>query len=294
MNALDIQNLSRVYKGKKGREVQALSGLNLTIGQGEVFGFLGPNGAGKSTTIKTVTGQIRPTEGMAYVFGTPVAEASGRMRIGYLPENPSFYDFMTAREYLLLVGRTFRMPEDRIAAETVRVLNLLELEEAADRPMRGYSKGMVQRLGLAQALLHDPDLYILDEPMSGLDPLGRALVKRVIKELKEKGKTVFFSTHIINDVEVICDRLGVINKGRLLAVDSVANVLERGAEGYLIQISHHGTTTEEVFIPKDRLKAFMAEMVASDASIERIEPMRKDLEEFFLGLVRGGDDAARQ
>lgn len=293
MNALELKDLSKVYKGKRGRRVEALSNLNLTIGEGEVFGFLGPNGAGKSTTIKTIMGQIRSNGGMAYVFGTPVTDSGCRMRIGYLPENPSFYDFLTGREYLLFVGQTFKMPEEKIASEADRVLDLLELAEAADRPMRGYSKGMVQRLGLAQTLLHDPDLYILDEPMSGLDPLGRALVKRIIKELKARGKTVFFSTHITNDVEVVCDRLGVINKGRLQAVDSVANILSRGAEGYLIQIGRPGGITDETFITKEGLKTFMEEIVASEATIERIEPMRKDLEEFFLGLVQGGGDAAQ-
>lgn len=284
MNALEIVKLSKSYLGKRLKRVDALQDLSLEVRAGEVFGFLGPNGAGKSTTIKTVMGQIKPTTGHATIFGRPATESSSRLRVGYLPENPSFYDFLTGREYLYFVGNTFSLNNSTITEQTEHVLELLELTHAADRPIKGYSKGMVQRLGLAQAMLHDPDLYILDEPMSGLDPLGRALVKEIIKNLKQQGKTIFFSTHITADIEVVCDRVGIIARGKLMAVDTVENILQSGIEGYQIQVSRHGHV-EELLVAKDRLKDFMAELVSSDAVVERIEPKRKDMEAFFLDIV---------
>lgn len=290
MNALEIIGVNKVFKGKKGTSVEALTNLDLNVLPGEVFGFLGPNGAGKSTTIKTLMSLIKPTSGMAYVFGIPVTDSAARLKIGYLPENPTFYDFMTAREYLFFVGRAFMMADDLIRQQSDSVLDLLELAGSADRPIRGYSKGMVQRLGIAQTLLHDPDIYILDEPMSGLDPIGRALVKEIIKNLKQRGKTVFFSTHITADVEVVCDRVGVIVKGKLQVVDRVDRILQNGIEGYILQVNRHDTLTEEVFVERSELKMFINEIVASDATIERIEPKRKDLEAFFLNIVSRGDN----
>jgi len=291
MIALDIKGLTKIYKGLKKKNVHALTDLSLQISSGEIFGFLGPNGAGKSTTIKTIMWQIIATSGSAHILGLPVSDYAARSNIGYLPENPAFYDFMTAREYLRFVGRAFAMDDAAITSESEKVLSLLDLTESADRPIRGYSKGMVQRVGLAQALLHDPQIYILDEPMSGLDPLGRALVKNIIKDLKNRGKTVFFSTHITSDVEVVCDRVGVIVKGRLLAVDSVSRILEGGVEGYAIQIANDGVT-EEFFVEQGQLKPQLAKLAASAATILNIEPVRRDLEAFFLDVVERGTNAA--
>ena len=295
MNAIEIINLSKVYKGKKRGTVEALKGISLEIGVGEVFGFLGPNGAGKSTTIKILTGQIRAAGGDARILGVTAVDPVGRRKVGYLPENPAFYDFLTAREYLRFVGRTFAMDEKAIVGESSRVLELLDLLPAADRPIRGFSKGMVQRLGMAQVLLHDPEVCILDEPMSGLDPMGRSLVKEIIKDLKKQGKTVFFSTHITADVEVVCDRVGVIAGGRLLAVDSVSNILESGVAGYLVQVSRPDGSAEEIFVDKARLQAGMQRIWAEGGAIERIEPKRQDMEAFFLEVVaKGRDEAERQ
>lgn len=300
MNALDIQGLTKSYKGKRGKTVEALCDLNLTIEAGEVFGFLGPNGAGKSTTIKTMLGLIRATSGEAFICGKSVLDASARKKVGYLPENPSFYEFLSAREYLSFVGKAFSMTDTAINVESEKVLRLLELHDAADRAIRGYSKGMVQRLGIAQALLHDPDLLIFDEPMSGLDPLGRALVKGIIRDLKAKGKTVFFSTHITSDVEIVCDRVGVIVGGRLRAVDAVENILQSGIEGYSVQVKIRtesddlfagldvtvkSADVKEVYVPKDRFNLFMERVIAAKAEIALIEPQRKDLEAFFLDIV---------
>lgn len=285
MSAIEITELSKTYRTKKMARVSALRELSLTVAPGEVFGFLGPNGAGKSTTIKVLTGQIRATRGAAYLFGVPVSDVMARKRLGYLPENPSFYDYLTAREYLEFVGRVFAMKPEAIRIQSTNVLERLDLTAAANRPIRSYSKGMVQRLGLAQALLHDPDLYILDEPMSGLDPIGRALVKDIIGELKQRGKTVFFSTHITSDVEAVCDRLGVIVDGRLRALDSVAAIMRKSIAGYAIQSVAADGSLEEKVVAADQLQPQLEKLVAAGVRIERIEPQRQDLEKFFLQVV---------
>ncbi len=285
MSVLSIKGLSKTYRGAKLQRVTALVGLDLEVATGEVFGFLGPNGAGKSTTIKSIMGLIRPTAGGVQVFGAPASEPLSRRKIGYLPENPSFFEFMTAREYLTFVGSIYGMDHSTLQKESERVLELLDLTQAADRPIRGYSKGMVQRLGLGQVLVHDPDIYILDEPMSGLDPIGRALVKDIIRDLKQRGKTVFFSTHITADVEAVCDRVGIIANGVLEAVDSVDSVLEKGVIGYVIRFCRPDGSDEEKHVSREELDATLRELLESKAVINAVEPKRKDMESFFLSVV---------
>lgn len=292
-----IENLSKTYRGKKNRRVEALCNLCLEIAAGEIFGFLGPNGAGKSTTIKTLLGQIRADRGNVEMLGVPVTDAASRKRVGYLPENPSFYDSLNATEYLALVGRVHGMSAKQILVETDRLLELLDLKVAAKRPIRSYSKGMVQRLGLAQAMLHDPDLYVLDEPMSGLDPLGRALVKQIMIDLKKRGKTVFFSTHVTADVEAVCDRVGVIVAGRLRAVNHVEDIVQGGLEGYHVHYRGALQFTDEyevvrsqqndslLYVPKAKLARFITEANDKNGDIRFMEPVRKDLETFFLEVV---------
>jgi ABC-2 type transport system ATP-binding protein len=275
--------------------------LSLSIDSGEVFGFLGPNGAGKSTTIKALVGLITPSAGTAYLCGKPVSVASARLSVGYLPENPAFYDFLTAMEYLDFVGKSFGMSQNSITDKSKDVLLKMDLLDAAKRPIRTYSKGMVQRLGLAQAMLHDPEVYILDEPMSGLDPLGRSLVKDIIRDLKKNGKTVFFSTHITSDVEAVCDRVGVIVDGRLQSLDSVDELMKRGIEGYQVQIRNAASGLMEEFkgtiiqgdaaefsVSKEELKHLLERVVTSGAEVVLVEPVRKDLETFFLETVARG------
>ena len=298
--ALDIQGLSKQFKGKRGLRVEALCGLTMQVPQGEVFGFLGPNGAGKSTTIKCLMGLIAPTAGSATIIGETIGSVESRMKVGFLPENPAFYDYLSAEEYLQFVGRTFRMPDDLLARRVEESLRLLELSDARKRPIRSYSKGMVQRVGLAQTMIHDPELYILDEPMSGLDPIWRALVKDIILDLKKRGKTVFFSTHITDDVEKVCDRVGVIVKGRLMALDRVETIMRSGIEGYVVQtkagIGNHTALasfglirSSEVFreysVPAGRFNEFTALVLHHALEITLIETKRKDLEAFFLEIV---------
>lgn len=301
MPVIEIQSLSKEYRGKRGVHVKALQELSLAIESGEVFGFLGPNGAGKSTTIKALVGLITPTSGTALLCGRPVSDSSARRSVGYLPENPAFYDFLTGREYLSFVGESFGMAQADIERMSAEVLERMDLAAAATRPIRTYSKGMVQRLGLAQAMLHDPEVYILDEPMSGLDPLGRSLVKEIVRDLKERGKTVFFSTHITSDVEAVCDRVGVIVDGRLRTVESVDELMVRGIEGYRVQVRNAGALREERFDCVDRqgdsaefsvrtedLKPLLEMVVTSGAEVVLVEPKRKDLETFFLEIVAKG------
>jgi ABC-2 type transport system ATP-binding protein len=285
MNAIEITGLCKQFAGKRMTRVDALKNLDLQIAQGEVFGFLGPNGAGKSTTIKLVIGLIRPTSGTSKIMGMDAGHAESRRNVGYLPENPAFYDYLSAEEYIAFVCSQFRMESKLVAQRSEQVLRQLDLWEARKRQMRGYSKGMVQRVGLAQALVHDPDVYILDEPMSGLDPIGRALVKDIILDLKKRGKCVFFSTHITDDVEKVCDRVGVINKGKLLVVDSVETILQRGVEGYTVLVLNPDGRKEELFVGKADLQAFIQQSVTNRQSIEKIEPRRKDMEAFFLEIV---------
>lgn len=287
MYALDMQGLSKSFKGKKRQTVEALKGLSLSIEQGEVFGFLGPNGAGKSTTIKCLMGLIRPTSGTASIMGEAIGSEASRRNVGYLPENPAFYDYLTAEEYLQFVGKTFKMPDALLTRRSAEVLKQLELWEARKRPIRGYSKGMVQRVGLAQVLIHDPDVYILDEPMSGLDPIGRALVKEIIVDLKKRGKSVFFSTHITDDVEKVCDRVGILLHGELKLVDRVDAIMSRGIVGYQVRLKDADGAVLDEEVPKELLDRFLAEQVATGREIVLVEPRRKNLEDFFLSLVHG-------
>lgn len=300
MNAIETTGLCKQFKGKKMTRVDALKSLDLQIEEGEVFGFLGPNGAGKSTTIKLIMGLLKPTSGTASIMGKDSSITDSRRQVGFLPENPAFYDYLSAEEYITFVGSQFRMDSSLLKRRTEDVLKRLDLWEARKRPMRGYSKGMVQRVGLAQTLVHDPDVYILDEPMSGLDPIGRALVKDIILDLKKRGKCVFFSTHITDDVEKVCDRVGVIVKGSLVAVDRVENIMRSGVEGYLVHLRlqdgasrdfagieplRTAGSTSEFYVSCSAFNAFMGEVNASGAEVSLVETRRRDLEDFFLSLV---------
>jgi ABC-2 type transport system ATP-binding protein len=213
--AINITTVSKGFGSGRKRN-QALCDLSLAIAQGEVFGFLGPNWAGKSTTIKLLLRFLKPDSGSLSILGKSIGQDEFRHQIGYLSEFPFFYDHLTARETLLLSGRLSSMNRHAIDQRIVMLLERMNLIEAADRRVGGFSKGMKQRLGMANALIHDPEVLIFDEPMSGLDPVGRHQIKGLIAELKQQGKTIFFSSHILSDIEALCDRIGVINKGVLL------------------------------------------------------------------------------
>lgn len=287
MAAVIIDRLVKTFQGKKGTKVDALKGISLTLNSGEIFGFLGPNGAGKSTTIKILMGLIRPTAGSAQIEGIDCRLDKARDHVGYLPENPAFYDFLSAEEYLRFVGRVFAMSGHDLEDAIVKKLHLLELWDARKRAIRSYSKGMVQRLGLAQALLHDPAVYILDEPMSGLDPLGRALVKNIILDLRSRGKTVFFSTHITSDVESVCDRVGIILNGELKIVEQVETIVRKGIAGYVIRtVADASDRVEQLTVGQNELADVMSRLKAEGKSVSLIEARRNNLEDFFLEVVK--------
>ncbi len=226
---IELRNLRvefRVRNAGQGTKV-AVRDLNLSVFPGEVFGFLGPNGAGKTTTMNVLLGFVNATAGEAFLFGVNVREPIARQRIGYLPELTYYYKFLTAEELLRFYARIFGIPRVLADQRIDRLLKLVELEAARKRPIKTYSKGMQQRVGLAQALINDPDLLILDEPTSGLDPLGRMKVREIIQRLKEEGKTVFFSSHELGEVETVCDRVAIINEGTLKAEGRVAELVEK-------------------------------------------------------------------
>jgi ABC-2 type transport system ATP-binding protein len=222
--ALKIEGLTKDFQTGflKKKSTRALDQLSLEVKQGEIFGFLGPNGAGKTTTLKILMRLIFPTSGQASILGKSYDDSLTRRRIGYLPENPYFYDYLSGRELLEYSAALFGIPDHQAKLRARELLNLVGLEkERADRQLRKYSKGMLQRIGLAQALINDPDIVFMDEPMSGLDPIGRREVRDLMLSLRKQNKTVFFSSHILSDVEALCDRAAILVKGKLIRCGTV-------------------------------------------------------------------------
>jgi ABC-2 type transport system ATP-binding protein len=236
---VETKNLRVEFRAQNSGQAMkvAVKDLNLSIGAGEVFGFLGPNGAGKTTTMNVLLGFVNATRGAAFLFGVDVRQPVARQRIGYLPELTYYYKFLTAEELLRFYARIFGLPSAEADRRIERLLKLVELESARKRPIRTYSKGMQQRVGLAQALINNPDLLILDEPTSGLDPLGRMKVREIIQRLKQEGKTVFFSSHELGEVETICDRVAIINQGELKVEGRVADLVQQ-----------HQANLEQIFL----------------------------------------------
>ena len=226
---VETRNLRVEFRAQNSGQAKkvAVNDLNLSIRAGEVFGFLGPNGAGKTTTMNVLLGFVNATSGSAFLFGVDVREPIARQRIGYLPELTYYYKFLTAEELLRFYARIFGIPRAEADRRIEQLLKLVELDAARKRPIKTYSKGMQQRVGLAQALINNPDLLILDEPTSGLDPLGRMKVREIIQRLKNEGKTVFFSSHELGEVETVCDRVAIINEGELKVEGRVADLVEK-------------------------------------------------------------------
>lgn len=302
MPAIQTNKLSKTYTKKLTQKVVALEELDLEVKRGEIFGFLGPNGAGKSTTINLLMNLIHPTSGEANILGIPVTEAASRQKLGYLPENPNYYGYLSARELLEMVGTIHGLASQEIQRKSKEILELLDLPFEKRRAISGFSKGMVQRVGLAQAIFHDPDVIILDEPMSGLDPPGRKLVADLMLKLREKGTTIFFSTHILHDVEVICDRIGIITKGRLRFSGTLVDVISDSFSAYEIvlrkvgpdqvdALKEKGLTPKivedkvNVEVPKEDLASFVDTAGHQGMEVVAIEPKRLTLEDFFMGFV---------
>jgi ABC-2 type transport system ATP-binding protein len=244
---VEIENLTKDYEVGfwKKKKVRALDGLDLQVERGQIFGFLGGNGAGKTTTIKLLMGLIFPTAGTARILGSDISDTRMHSRIGYLPENPYFYDYLTARELMMYFAELFGIDTAERKRRTEELLTRVGLEEAAwDRQLRKFSKGMLQRTGLAQSLINNPEIVFMDEPMSGLDPMGRREIRELIASLREQGTTVFMSTHILSDIEVLCDRVAILRQGKLAATGKLDELLAQSGETQTFEMNISGIAAE--------------------------------------------------
>jgi ABC-2 type transport system ATP-binding protein len=303
MPAIDILGLEKTYFvgfwRKKPRV--ALLPLNLKVEEGEIFGFLGPNGAGKTTTLKMLMGLVFPTGGSARILGLAIGDPRVKAQIGFLPEQPYFYDYLTARELLQYYGRLSGVDSKAISRKVPEMLERVGLKDAADVQLRKFSKGMLQRVGIAQAILHDPRVVFFDEPMSGLDPMGRREVRDLMEQLKQEGKTVFFSTHILSDAESLCDRVAIIHRGELRGVGAVAD-LTSSVHGR-VELVWRGTTIPSALgtlgvdchLLSDTVRAVISES-SQEAVLEilrrerlhliSLTPVRGSLEDYYLQSVK--------
>ncbi len=309
MAAIEILDIEKTYLVGfwRKRPKRALQPLRLTVEEGEVFGFLGPNGAGKTTTLKILMGLVFPTAGTARILGREWTDPAVKAQIGFLPEQPYFYDYLTGHELLDYFGQLSGVPASERKRRIEEVLSLVGLTDIKGLQLRKFSKGMLQRIGIAQAILHNPKLVFLDEPMSGLDPLGRHEVRDLIAQLKEEGKTVFFSTHILSDAEALCDRVAIIHKGELRGVgavddltSSVAGKIEMIWQGTQIPASIKALGAE-CHVSGDNVRAVIADH-QQDAAIDAlrrerirlisITPLRTSLETYFVEKLQHSQTTA--
>ena len=312
--AISIDELTKDYAVGfwRKRPYRALDRLSLDIEAGEIFGFLGPNGAGKTTTLKLLMQLIFPTSGSARILGRPVGDLAARQRIGYLPENPSFYDYLTAEELLHYFGQLFGLSAAESRARVPALLDRVGLGAERRLQLRKFSKGMIQRVGIAQALLNDPEVIFLDEPMSGLDPLGRRDVRSLILELRDQGRTVFFSSHILSDAEALCSRVAIVAAGRLAASGRLSEMLAFEIRGWELVVGDLGPDVVErlgaavtrateispgrytLELPADAQPgAVLSQLSALGARVVSLNPLRPTLEDFFVRQVRDAGAGAR-
>ena len=308
MSIVNAENLTKEFKGGlfTRRTVKALDSLNLQVESGEIFGYLGPNGAGKTTTFKLLLGLIFPTSGTASIFGENIKEVGFKKRVGFLPEQPYFYDHLTGEEFLEFYAQLFRIDKKTRKQKVHSLLEAVGLKESASTQLRKFSRGMLQRIGIAQALVNDPELVILDEPLSGLDPFGRKEIRDIILHLKDEGRTVIFSSHVLSDVEMICDRIGILMQGRLQHVERVDEFLNVELESVEItvsglsesdndavqslggQLSHSGSRSVIVVhgvgasAGEEIMSNILAFVRESEATLISISSQTRSLEELFV------------
>jgi ABC-2 type transport system ATP-binding protein len=313
VNAIETEDLTKDYTIGfwRKRPRRALDRLTLQVRPGEVFGFLGPNGAGKTTTLKLLMRLVFPTSGRAEILGRPAGDVSVRRRIGFLPENPYFYDHLTAEELLHYFGRLFGLDRVTRRQRTARLLDEVGIGPERRIALRRYSKGMVQRVGLAQALLNEPEVVFLDEPMSGLDPIGRRMVRDLILRLRDGGATIFFSSHILTDAEALCSRVAIVARGRLLASGALNEMLAFEVKGWELVVDGLEETGLESLRgaiegarriadgryalelpPEARPEDWLRRVAPLGARVVSLNPLRETLEDFFVRQVTpaGGDD----
>jgi len=298
-----VENIVKDFRPGFGlRLKRVLHGISFDVRQGEIFGFVGPNGAGKTTTLKVLMGLIRATSGSASILGHDVGETAFRRHVGFLPENPYFYDFLSGRETLDFYARLCGVPAAQRAERAATLLDWVGLSHAADARLRTYSKGMQQRVGIAQALVHDPDVVFLDEPMSGLDPIGRVEIRDLILRLQAEGKTVFMNSHILSDVEMLCDRVAILVRGRIRYEGAVEAILdgERDTDVVLSGLAAQAASALEerlgaqlrglgerieVRVAEKRVDDVLRMALESGASVISVSPHRRSLEDIFLSAV---------
>ena len=284
--AVEINDLSKDYETGfwRKKKVRALDNLTLNVRPGQIFGFLGGNGAGKTTTIKVLMRLMSPTEGSARILGRDISDVTMHNRIGYCPENPYFYDYLTANELMDYFGRLFGYDAATRKRKSDELLTAVGLEPAAwKRQLRKYSKGMLQRVGLAQALINDPEIVFLDEPMSGLDPVGRREIRELIAGLREKGVTVFMSTHILSDIEALCDEVAILRGGKLAASGKLSDLLTKAGEQRALEISVNGVSADAV---RDKVDFIAGATITSKPSGAVIEVLDESDVEAALKIVR--------
>ncbi len=308
--AIETEGLSKDYLVGfwRPRPHRALDALTLSVETGEVFGFLGPNGAGKSTTLKLLMQMIYPTSGAARILGRPVGDVEVKRRIGFLAENPYYYDYLTAEEVLAYFGRLFGYSGADVASRVTRVLEEVGIPQYRKTRLRALSKGNLQRVGLAQALINDPEVIFLDEPMSGLDPIGRSQVRDIILKLRQRGCTVFFSSHILSDAESLCSRVGIMAQGRLVSSGRVSEMIAFELKGWELVVSglsdevsqrlhgrvraivplQHGRFTLDL-APDAQPEQLIAELRAAGADLVSLNPVRETLEDYFLQQVTAAE-----
>ncbi len=298
----DTLAIDTLYLRKVLGDNIAVRGLTLQVRRGEVFGYLGPNGAGKTTSIKMLLGLVAPTGGSAHLLGQPLGHRPTRARIGFLPEHFRFHDWLTAREFLKLHGQLYGVAPQRLPARMSELLERVGLTPFAQKPLRTFSKGMLQRIGLAQALLNEPDLVFLDEPTSGLDPVGRRLVRDIIRELRERGTTVFLNSHLLSEVEITCDRVAFIKHGEVVQISEL-NSLVNGATRVTLRtraltaeavaglahwgrdIRADGETTTLTVEDEHVLPAITRYLVNQGAEVYAVTPQRVALEDLFIQII---------
>jgi ABC-2 type transport system ATP-binding protein len=313
MLALATYELSKNYAVGfwRKRPYRALDRLSIEVEAGEVFGFLGPNGAGKTTTLKLLMQLVFPTSGRAEIFGRPVGDLAVKRRLGYLPENPYFYDYLTAEELLMYFAGLFGHAAAERRRRTAQLLDEVGIGKERRLQLRKFSKGMLQRVGIAQALINEPDLVIFDEPMSGLDPLGRRDVRALILKLRDRGCTVFFSSHVLSDAEALCSRVAIVAKGRLMKIGRLSDMLDLQAHGWELVVSSVSDALAETLAARARRMTnisdgrytlelpldpppdrFVADIAASGAHVVSLNPVRETLEDIFVEQVaRSGERA---
>jgi ABC-2 type transport system ATP-binding protein len=302
---VEIENLTKDYEVGfwKKKKVRALDSLNLQVERGQIFGFLGGNGAGKTTTIKLLMGLMFPTSGTAKILGEDISNTKMHSRIGYLPENPYFYDYLTARELMMYFAELFGIPAAERKVRAEELLTKVGLEEAAwNRQLRKFSKGMLQRTGLAQSLINKPEIVFMDEPMSGLDPMGRREIRELIASLRDQGTTVFMSTHILSDIEVLCDQVAILRKGKLAATGKLDELLAQSGETQTFEVNISGVSAADLSKEIGQIGEVHATTSGARVNIENetdvdkvlaasrklngklvsVQPVRQSLEELFV------------